>query len=292
MNARSAKHSYQEVHTSKVRSLTRIGGQHSKRLLRYPFGIADPERLRQDKPVGHLKKEDLLSQKSAVDSCYFPTDTAIASQDEESYWRISQEQVTEPQYFLNINITGTIEDLDHPDTRKLLNTLTNQDIMINWIQMHIASYGGSSSTLFALYNIIKSLKIPVVTIANSIVASAGTILFMLGEKRYVYPETIFLFHRGNYYQAEGNEFNLKNMIDVYSQQTMALYSELFAPYFSKEQMDIIQHGADFYITGKQALECGLATNEVGDDNEEEETNENENNEPVAAIVEKTNESED
>jgi ATP-dependent protease ClpP protease subunit len=58
----------------------------------------------------------------------------------------------------------------------------------------IMSPGGDTDAAWSLYTSLKNLGPRIVTLGIGRVYSAAVIPFLLGEKRYANPETVFLFH--------------------------------------------------------------------------------------------------
>jgi ATP-dependent Clp protease, protease subunit len=58
----------------------------------------------------------------------------------------------------------------------------------------VSSPGGDVDAGWALYSVLKHLNIEVITLANGRIYSAGAIPFLAGVRRYVFQETLFLFH--------------------------------------------------------------------------------------------------
>lgn len=65
------------------------------------------------------------------------------------------------------------------------------------LKLFITSYGGYTSSCFALIDIMKGSKIPVHTIGLGTIASCGLLIFMSGEKghRVLTPNTKLLSHQ-------------------------------------------------------------------------------------------------
>lgn len=62
------------------------------------------------------------------------------------------------------------------------------------INLYITTNGGSVYDVFAIIDVIKSMKIPVHTICKGCVASAGTLLSLAGKKRYITKNSYMLIH--------------------------------------------------------------------------------------------------
>lgn len=63
------------------------------------------------------------------------------------------------------------------------------------IELHIHSEGGSAFAGLAAYDCIRSCKSPVHTYIDGCAASAATLLFLAGTKRYVYKNSFMLIHQ-------------------------------------------------------------------------------------------------
>lgn len=62
------------------------------------------------------------------------------------------------------------------------------------IYLHITTDGGLVYSAFSIIDCIKSLSIPVYTIIDGFVASAGTLISLAGEKRYMCENAYMLIH--------------------------------------------------------------------------------------------------
>lgn len=76
-----------------------------------------------------------------------------------------------------------------------INIAKSDGTKIEEIILEIQSFGGSSDHGLKIYNFLKSLKIPITTIANTNVDSAAIMLFCAGEKRLAMNPTRFLIHQ-------------------------------------------------------------------------------------------------
>ena len=62
------------------------------------------------------------------------------------------------------------------------------------IYLHLTTNGGMIHAAFTAVDCIRSLRSPVYTVVEGFVASAGTLLSLAGEKRYIQPNAYMLFH--------------------------------------------------------------------------------------------------
>jgi ATP-dependent Clp protease protease subunit len=63
------------------------------------------------------------------------------------------------------------------------------------IKLYISSHGGSVYQVLGAYDSIKNMKVPVHTICKGFVASAGTILSLAGDKRFITQNSYMLIHQ-------------------------------------------------------------------------------------------------
>jgi ATP-dependent protease ClpP protease subunit len=95
------------------------------------------------------------------------------------------------------------------------------------IYLHISSYGGSIFDAFTAIDIIKSSKFPIYTIIDGASASAGTLISVVGKKRFIRPNSYMLIHQlssgcwGKYSEIQDEFKNLKDL----SKKIKAIYTE-------------------------------------------------------------------
>ena len=63
------------------------------------------------------------------------------------------------------------------------------------IELHIQSEGGSAFAGIAAYDCIKACKTPVHTYIDGCAASAATLLYLAGKRRYLYNNSFMLIHQ-------------------------------------------------------------------------------------------------
>lgn len=62
------------------------------------------------------------------------------------------------------------------------------------IYLHLTTDGGLIHSAFSVIDCIKNLSVPVYTVADGFVASAGTLIFLAGEKKYMCENAYMLIH--------------------------------------------------------------------------------------------------
>ena len=124
------------------------------------------------------------------------------------------------------------------------------------IYLHISSFGGSIFAAFSVIDVIKACKVPVHTIIEGSTASAGTLISVVGEKRYITPNAYMLIHQlssscwGKMSEIE-DEF--KNLQDL-----MKKIKEIYKEYTTipkKELNELLNH--DLWLDSEKCLKYGL-----------------------------------
>jgi ATP-dependent Clp protease, protease subunit len=72
---------------------------------------------------------------------------------------------------------------------------TSNFIMPKPLYLHIASNGGDLFAGLLAYDAIKNSKIPIYTVVDAYAVSAGSIMFMAGQKRFMHPNSYILIHQ-------------------------------------------------------------------------------------------------
>ena len=86
------------------------------------------------------------------------------------------------------------------------------------IYLHITTLGGSIHSAFSIIDCMNGLKVPVYTVCDGLVASAGTIISIAGKKRYMQPNSYLLIHQlssgvwGKMAEIEDEYDNLKKLM--------------------------------------------------------------------------------
>jgi ATP-dependent protease ClpP protease subunit len=125
------------------------------------------------------------------------------------------------------------------------------------IYLHITTNGGSIHAAFTVVDCIKSLSLPVYTVVEGFVASAGTLISLAGEKRYVTKNAYMLIHElrsgvwGKMSEIDEEYKNLKKMMD----HIISYYNEYTS--LSKKRLEKILT-KDSIWNATESIENGLA----------------------------------
>lgn len=93
------------------------------------------------------------------------------------------------------------------------------------IYLHINSYGGEVHASFGIADTITASKVPIYTIVEGVAASGGTIMSIVGEKRYIRKNAHMLIH-----QLAGKHWGKwENLKDDYKNSEMMM-DQIYALY--------------------------------------------------------------
>lgn len=126
------------------------------------------------------------------------------------------------------------------------------------IRIIIDSPGGLLGIGRTMCEVIHLSKTPVYTIGIGLVASAASLIFACGHRRFATANTTFLLHNGSCEDASGTFNQMVAMIENYRREIQEMhefYAEhtKFPPELLEEKLE-----NDWYITVDEAIENGLA----------------------------------
>lgn len=124
------------------------------------------------------------------------------------------------------------------------------------IYLHINSFGGSVFDAMTAIDVIKNSKIPVHTIIEGATASAGTLISVVGEKKYMRPNAYMLIHQlssGCWGKMAEIEDEFKNL-QIIMNRIKNIYKE-HANIPKKELGEILKH--DLWWDKDTCIKYGL-----------------------------------
>lgn len=152
-------------------------------------------------------------------------------------------------------LVGLIDDKN----KKLQDLRRNsmiQNVEPKPLYLHITSYGGDLLACFRAIDAIKRSEIPIYTVVDGHAASAGTLMSVVGKKRFMTPNSYMLIHqlsagtRGKFWEIKDDFKNFEQWMDtiynVYLNSTKMSLDEL------KENLS-----HDSWWTVEQCVEKGL-----------------------------------
>jgi len=131
------------------------------------------------------------------------------------------------------------------------------------IEVFISSFGGSIYESLALYDIFQTITCPISTFGYGKVMSSALIIIAGGDdgKRWVSPNVSFMHHDW-YAELEGTGREVTNTVKHYDQISKS-WTKILEKHSNKDAKwwnSKINLGRDFYFTGEQAIEWGIADN--------------------------------
>jgi len=133
------------------------------------------------------------------------------------------------------------------------------------IKLLFYTQGGMLDVYNSVADIIELSKTPIYGINMGVCASAGAFIFLSCHKRFMLPNSYFLFHKGSI-GFNGNATDVLSLIEDYQEQLELLVQSVVAKTdFSEEEMaDKIM--SDFYVRAPLAKEKGVVDEIVEDIN--------------------------
>lgn len=124
------------------------------------------------------------------------------------------------------------------------------------IELHISSDGGEISPALSLVDKIKTNPVPIYTYCEGFVASAGTLISVVGHKRFITQNSQILIHQlsssvwGNFEQINDEKQNLDMFMDmiknIYLKHTKIK---------SRELTELLKH--DYCLPSEKCKEYGM-----------------------------------
>lgn len=159
-----------------------------------------------------------------------------------------------------INLFGDIED---DMTAEIMNSLLllsgnpDRDITI-----YINSNGGDLYCMFAIHDLMRSLKNRIVTIGLGRVMSAATVLLAAGDERYIMPNTTVMLHEpsiSEYGVSEDQKVGDMGREYVHLDDLKKQMYKLLSFYTGQSLKKIAEDlgGKDHYLNAKEAKKYGL-----------------------------------
>lgn len=112
-----------------------------------------------------------------------------------AYWKLA----TNRQFYIDMDIDVSVLSIQ----REIL-LINDEDLANNIpkenrepIVIYICSYGGDIDYMYSLIDTILLSKTPVYTVNMGVAASAASLIFMSGHKRYMMPRSKVMIHEGS-----------------------------------------------------------------------------------------------
>lgn len=146
----------------------------------------------------------------------------------------------------------------------LINEIEEENKMLSFkmkidpipIYLHISSYGGCVFSAFNVIDIIKSCEVPIYSIIEGCAASAGTLMSVVCDKRFIRPSSYMLIHQlssgcwGKMCEIEDEVENLKDFME----RIKSIYMEN-TKIPKKELTELLKH--DLWLNSAKCMKYSL-----------------------------------
>ena len=116
------------------------------------------------------------------------------------------------------------------DTEVGYDTLTIQRMILRWnmedrgksveerkpIHLYVMCYGGELDYMWSLLDTIKLSTTPIYTVNMGVAASAASLIFIAGHKRFMLPSSVLIIHEGSA-QMSGDAVKIFDNVDNYNE---------------------------------------------------------------------------
>ena len=159
-------------------------------------------------------------------------------------------------------ISGPVDDKMLKDATVRCLAMEQQD-REKPITVLINSPGGSADAGFAIYDMLRFVHPPVITVVNGLCASAGILIQLATEKerRFCLPEARFMIHQPSTMgrgQASDLEITAREVIKLRDR-----YNRIIADATSRKMEEVLEDARrDFWLESQNALEYGLVSKVV------------------------------
>lgn len=156
-------------------------------------------------------------------------------------------------------------DIDEKTTGRIIDEIIAMNIEdstdLSPIHLFLQSDGGVAMDGYSLVDIMKWSNIPIYTYCNSYVSSSALDIFLMGERRYVFPHSRILVHGVKSSMDNLTLPNLKTTlnnveaIEEFGKQLLLERTNLTP----KDIKKIYSANGDIWYSYEEALACGIAT---------------------------------
>lgn len=124
------------------------------------------------------------------------------------------------------------------------------------IRLFIHSYGGDIEQALFFCDLVKSSRIPIITIGMGVAMSAGFLIFLSGKKRYAFPHTSMLVHSGSA-AFQGPAEQIEEAQRNYKKQIGQMKSYILANTNIDEKTFNKNKSKDWYLSSDELIKFGI-----------------------------------
>ena len=124
------------------------------------------------------------------------------------------------------------------------------------IRLFIHSYGGDIEQSLFFCDLVKSSRIPIITIGMGVAMSAGFLIFLSGKKRFAFSHTSMLVHSGSA-AFQGTAEQIEEAQKNYKKQIEQMKSYILENTNIDEKTFNKNRNKDWYLSSDELLKYGV-----------------------------------
>lgn len=121
------------------------------------------------------------------------------------------------------------------------------------IWLYIMSYGGDLDYMWSLIDTIEMSRTPVYTVNVGVAASAASLIFLAGHKRYMLPKSNLIIHEGSA-QLAGDAIKVMDQSESYRQQLKQMKDYILERTEIPRNQLMRKRSNDWFVDAKYCLE--------------------------------------
>lgn len=129
------------------------------------------------------------------------------------------------------------------------------------IELRVRSDGGNLMTCFGIITACQLSKTKIRTVNMGCACSAGAYIFLAGDERLIFPNSLTLFHRGSASQM-GNYDEVVGQTSQYKKDQKFLENYVLSRTTIPKSTWNKKMKSDWYVSNEDCLKYGIATKEI------------------------------
>lgn len=183
----------------------------------------------------------------------------LPSPEEYTYWKSRKDRT----FYIDYEID---EDYSLVELAKIIIQMNIEEKDVESpdpIRLFIHSYGGDIEQALFFCDLVKSSRIPIITIGMGVAMSAGFLIFLSGKKRYAFSHTSMLVHSGSA-AFQGTAEQIEEAQKNYKKQIEQMKSYILDNTTIDEKTFNKNRNKDLYLSSDELLKYGVIDEVITD----------------------------
>lgn len=183
----------------------------------------------------------------------------LPSPEEYTYWKSRKDRT----FYIDYEID---EDYSLVELAKIIIQMNIEEKDVESpdpIRLFIHSYGGDIEQALFFCDLVKSSRIPIITIGMGVAMSAGFLIFLSGKKRYAFSHTSMLVHSGSA-AFQGTAEQIEEAQKNYKKQIEQMKSYILDNTTIYEKTFNKNRNKDWYLSSDELLKYGVIDEVITD----------------------------